>query len=86
MRYMDNDGNPVNNVLNADDARMVDLVSDFKLNGFDQNYSDNDQAYGTQWAPGHSNHIHFGKTKATAQAERGEATPPNHPGPKTRQP
>jgi len=78
---MDGDGNPVNNVMKADDDRMLDLISDFKQNGFNQIYSDNDQDYGVQWAPGHGNHIHMGKNSATAQAEHRQTTPPKQPGP-----
>jgi RHS repeat-associated protein len=81
MRYMDGDGNSVNNVMKADDDRMLDLISDFKQNGFNQIYSDNDQDYGVQWAPGHGNHIHMGKNSATAQAEHRQTTPPKQPGP-----
>jgi hypothetical protein len=77
MRYMDNNGRTVNNVLNADDSRMADLISIFKQAGFNQNYSDNNVSYGVQWAPGHANHIHFGKTAATSREEIRKATPPN---------
>ncbi len=58
-----------------------DGISDFKQNGFNQIYSDNDQDYGVQWAPGHGNHIHMGKNSATAQAEHRQTTPPKQPGP-----
>jgi hypothetical protein len=66
MRYVDPNGNTTNNVLNADDNRCRDMVGTFKANGFNQNYSDNKQSYGTGWAPGHANHIHFGKDAHTA--------------------
>ena len=69
MRYVDNDGRTTNNVLNADDSRARDMVGVFKANGFNQNYSDNNQSYGTDWAPGHADHIHFGKTRDTAKCE-----------------
>jgi hypothetical protein len=69
MRYMDPNGNTTNNVLNADDNRSRDMVGTFKANGFNQNYSDNNQSYGTGWAPGHANHIHFGKDAHTAKCE-----------------
>ena len=86
MRYMDNDGNPVTgygegNILRADDNRMGDLIGDFQQNGFNQIYSDNDQSYGTQWAPGHGSHIHMGKNISTAQSEHRATTPPKQPGP-----
>ena len=48
--------------------RMVEI---FKENEFNQNYSDLDQAYGTDWAGGHDTHIHFGKDKHTGQCEIG---------------
>jgi RHS repeat-associated protein len=69
MRYMDPNGKTTNNVLNADDNRAKDMVGTFKANGFNQNYSDNNQSYGTGWAPGHANHIHFGKDAHTAKCE-----------------
>jgi len=69
MRYMDNDGKTTNKILDADDNRSLDLVRIFSANGFNQMYSDNDKAYGTQWAPGHANHIHMGKDAHTGQCE-----------------
>jgi hypothetical protein len=69
MRYLDNDGKTTNKILNVDDDRMNAMIGIFKTNGFNQNYSDNNTAYGTGWAPGHANHIHFGKTKDTAKCE-----------------
>jgi RHS repeat-associated protein len=77
MRYMDNDGKTINNVMSADDGRMSDLISVFKQAGFNQIYSDNNVNYGVLWAPGHANHIHMGKTAATSQEEIRKATPPN---------
>ncbi len=55
----------------ADDARMADLISIFKENGFNEIYSDNNVNYHVEWAPGHMNHIHFGKTLHLAQCEIG---------------
>jgi hypothetical protein len=75
MSYVDESGNPIHkgnlSVLLADDERMRTLVNIFKENGFNQNYSDNDVGLGTQWAPGHQNHIHIGKDLHTARCEIG---------------
>jgi hypothetical protein len=38
---------------------------------FNQNYSDNNRSYGNDWAAGHANHIHFGKSKGTAKCKIG---------------
>jgi RHS repeat-associated protein len=75
MSYIGQDGQPIHKgnlgVWLADDKRMLDLVRIFKQNGFNQNYSDNDNGLGVSYAPGHMNHIHFGKTAHTAQCEIG---------------
>ncbi len=74
LRYMDENGHALtgeNSALLADDDRMRDMVRIFEENGFNENYSDNDQNLGIQWAPNHSSHIHFGKTLGLAQCEIG---------------
>ena len=54
----------------ADDIRMKALVRIFRENGFNQNYSDNTDL-GVNYAPGHKNHIHFGKSPQVGQCEIG---------------
>jgi hypothetical protein len=75
MAYMGQDGKPIHagnlSVWLADDGRMMDLVNIFKQNDFNQNYSDNNEGLGVSYAPGHMNHIHFGKDLHTAQCEIG---------------
>jgi RHS repeat-associated protein len=74
LRYMDQNGHPIQGesaVLKADDVRMRDMVKIFQENGFNQNYSDDNISLGTQWAPNHLSHIHFGKTLGLAQCEIG---------------
>ena len=75
ISYLDENGNPLHvgnlGVWRADDRRMQDLVRIFQENGFNQNYSDNNVNLGTLWAPGHMNHIHFGKTLGLARCEIG---------------
>jgi hypothetical protein len=65
MRYMDPNGKTINSVLNADDNRSRDMVGTFKANGFNQNYSDNNKSYGTDWAPGHADPIRPAASWAT---------------------
>ncbi|MGB2593163.1 MAG: RHS repeat-associated core domain-containing protein, partial [Candidatus Acidiferrum sp.] len=75
MSYMGQDGKPIHRgdlgVWLADDDRMNALVRIFTENGFNQNYSDNDTGLGVNWAPGHMNHIHFGKNLHTGKCEIG---------------
>jgi len=77
LRYMGADGKPVVGdtrhaaIWYADDSRMETMVNIFTENGFNQNYSDDDKVYGTNWAPGHDTHIHFGKTLHLGQCEIG---------------
>jgi RHS repeat-associated protein len=66
FRYIDNTGQPLiglNAILHADDVRMQMLFYIGRAYGFNQNYSDNNVAYGTLWAPGHSNHGHMGRRR-----------------------
>ncbi len=74
LRYMDNDGHPVQGaraIFSADDTRMQRMVQIFRENGFNEMYSDDNNVYRTQWAAGHLNHIHIGKTAHTGQCEIG---------------
>jgi RHS repeat-associated protein len=76
IRYMDENGNPLqgkNAATDADDDRISTLVDIAKDNGFNQNYSARPKDFGTQYAPGHDNHLHLGTTKPVVK----KATPPN---------
>lgn len=48
---------------NADVGGTSNLVDAAKQNGFNQNYSARPKDFGTQYATGHKNHLHLGKTR-----------------------
>ena len=66
LRYIDSAGHPIqgpNAVDQADDQRMRTLFGISRIEGFNQNYTDDNVDYGTRWAPGHRNHAHLGRRR-----------------------
>jgi len=76
IRYVDENGNPLRGpsaATDADAGLVGTLVDMAKGNGFNQNYSARPKDFGTQYAPGHENHLHLGTTKSVQQ----KIIPPN---------
>jgi hypothetical protein len=66
VRYQDANGSNLQGnsaAGNADVGGTSNLVDTAKQNGFNQNYSARPKDFGTQYAPGHQNHLHLGKTR-----------------------